>query len=227
MLLEAMWLHAPKDNCLPLGNCSLQVGLEGPHIRECRAVLGLGNSRIKDGYLRVWDTPHCGRRKVFGLSDWISVNPGMNCSRYFGCTPFPGWCSFTVLWPYTHSSLGWHFPCLFALANSAMSALNTDQLSLLFPFQTSHPASLPSQVLPPFELESSCLNQTANSTTHTNTQANKQASKQTNNANLYWMQWEVEQSKTKQNKSKLNKCARSTYRMGGLLVNSQLSIRHW
>jgi len=90
MLLEEMWLHAPKANCLPLGNCSLQVGSEGPHIRECRAVLGLGNSRLKDGYGRLWETPHCGRRKVFGLSDGISVNPGMNYSRYFGCTPFPG-----------------------------------------------------------------------------------------------------------------------------------------
>jgi len=69
MLLEEMWLHALKDNCLPLGNCSLQVGSEGPHIREYRAVLGLGISRLKDGYGRVWETPHCGRRKVFGLSD--------------------------------------------------------------------------------------------------------------------------------------------------------------
>lgn len=101
---------------------------------------------------------------------------------------------FTILWLHsisrmmfiynfvalTHSSLSWHFPRLFALANSAMSALNTDQLSLLFPFQTSHPASLPSQVLPPFELESSCLNQTAfQPPIQTHKQTSKQANKPT------------------------------------------------
>lgn len=160
-------------------------------------MLGLGNSRLKDGSGRVLVTPHSGRMKVLGLSDWICVNPGMSCSRYFGCTPFPGWCLVTVLWPYIHSSLSWHFPRLFALANSAMSALNTDQLSLFFPFHTSHPSSLPSQFLPPFELESSCLNQTANSTTHTNTQAIKQANKQTMQIFI-----DAKASRTKQDKTK-------------------------
>lgn len=135
MLVEALWLHAAKANCLPLGNCSLQVCMERPHIRDCRPGLGLGNSRLKVRFGRVWATPHSGSRKVLGLSDWVCVNPGMSCSWYFGCTPFPGWCLFTILWPYTHSSLSWHFPLLLALANNAISALNTDQLSLFFPFR--------------------------------------------------------------------------------------------